>query len=503
MIPIRVAALASLLLLPTLSANAALKADPATVERLLSRVTFGPTSGDRAYVSRVGIERYLNEQLEPSAIDDSAIGQRLATLSTLRTTTPALLARFNPPKPANPAMPLPADLQLCTSLPVLSPVTPKPAPQPQTPQQVVSELQRASFVRAVYSRKQLYERMVSFWENHFSVYVNKDADRLYLTSFDRDTIRPFALGSFRALLGATAHSPAMLYYLDNWQSTIPHAPPSTGRPVRLRGGLNENYARELLELHTMGVDGGYTQNDVEEVARCFTGWTIYKANEDGLFLFNPAEHDDGEKVVLGHRIPPGGGIADGEMVLDILARHPSTARFIARKLARMFVSDDPPEALVRRAAAVFLKTDGSIAETVRCIVTSKELFDRHPYSAKLKSPFEYAVSAVRALGAETDGGPEMLGWIARMGQPLFGRLTPDGYPDRAQTWLSTGLLLERLNFAVAIANNQIKGTHLDPSRAAAEVAKLTLPAGSVAKSAMQPPVSDLALRIGSPQFQNR
>jgi uncharacterized protein (DUF1800 family) len=245
-------------------------------------------------------------------------------------------------------------------------------------------------------------------------------------------------------------------------------------------GLNENYARELLELHTLGVDGGYTQRDVEEVARCFTGWTIYRVNDVGLFMFDPSRHDDREKIVLGHRIPAGGGIADGEIVLDILARHPSTAHFVATKLARMFISDNPPESVVRRAASVFLATDGSIAATVRAILTSSEFRNQRRYGPKIKSPFEYAASAIRALGAETDASPAIVGWIARMGEPIFGRVTPDGFPDRAETWLSTGTLIERLNFAVALANNQIGGTRYAPVKA-----------------------SEVALMIGSPSFQMR
>ena len=442
---------------------AAVQAQP--IEHLLSRVTFGPTTVERDQVKKIGTDRYIDEQLDPASIDDDALDQRLRSLPTLRTATPPLLARFNPPR-----VQLPEALPMCT----VPAVAIKTAGGPQS---VVTELQRATFLRAVYSRRQLYERMVGFWENHFNVYINKDADRFYLTSFDRDSVRPFALGNFRALLGAVAHSPAMLYYLDNWQSGIPRGGAS-GRPVRRAGGLNENYARELLELHTLGVDGGYTQQDVEEVARCFTGWTIYRVNDVGLFMFDPSQHDDGEKIVLGHRIPPSGGIADGEMVLDILARHPSTARFIATKLARMLVSDDPPESVVRRAAAAFTKSNGSIAETVRAILKSREF--RRGQEAKIKSPFEYAVSAVRALGAETDGSPAMLAWIARMGGPMFGRVTPDGYPDRAGTWLATGTLLERMNFAVAIANNQIAGT--------------TCKAGDATQA---------ALRIGSPQFQVR
>src|SRR5262249_33774848 len=297
---------------------------------------------------------------------------------------------------------------------------PKPTPTPKNPQMVVTELQPAKLLRAVYSDRQLYEVMVDFWENHFSIFANKDDDRYLLTAYDRETIRPFAMGRFRDLLGATAHSPAMLFYLDNWRSSVPRPYPATAtRPAGVDGGLNENYARELMELHTLGVDGGYTQKDVQEIARCFTGWTIQKPNEQGLFLYRPGLHDDGEKMVLGHKILPGGGIADGERVLDMLAAHPATAKFIATKLARRFISDDPPQSVIDRAAAVFLKTDGSIRETLRAIITSPEFFSSVAYRAKVRSPLEYVAAAFRATGAETDGDRPVLDLIGRMGQPLF------------------------------------------------------------------------------------
>src|SRR2546421_939715 len=216
-----------------------------------------------------------------------------------------------------------------------------------------------------------------------------------------------------------------------------------------------------MELHTLGVDGGYTQKDVQEIARCFSGWTIQKPNEQGLFLYRPGLHDDGEKIVLGHKILPGGGIADGERVLDILATHPSTARFIATKLARRFISDDPPPSVIDRATAVFLKTDGSIRETLRAIITSAEFFSTSAYRAKMRSPLEYVAAAMRALNVETDGDRPVLDLIGRMGQPLFGRITPDGYSDRAAQWLSSGAMIARLNFANALATNRVKGTRID------------------------------------------
>jgi uncharacterized protein (DUF1800 family) len=475
---------------------------------VLARLGFGARPGDFERVKAMGVDAYIEQQLNPDAIDDTVLVGRLAKLPTLALATPTLVEQYNPPKPAlspsstpKPVIPAPEQpLQTVASANAIASAiqntekieaqksiqTQKPATdemqktalvtlgkqvpaKPQTPahnpQQVVTELQRATLLRAIYSERQLYELMVEFWENHFNIYSQKDADRWLLTGFDRDAIRPFALSRFRDLLGATAHSPAMLFYLDNWQSSVQRKyPAANGKPARIAGGINENYARELMELHTLGVDGGYTQRDVQEVARCFTGWTIRKPNEEGLFVFNPAAHDNGEKIVLGQKIPAGGGLSDGEHVLDILARNPSTARFIATKLARRFIDDDPPASVINRAAAVFLKTDGNIRETLRAIITAPEFFSSKAYRAKVRSPLEYAAAALRVSNAETDGDRPMLDWIARMGQPLFGRITPDGFPDHAKQWLSTGALIERFNFASALVTNKIKGTHIYVSR---------------------------------------
>jgi uncharacterized protein (DUF1800 family) len=477
--------------------------DEQQIQNVLTKLTFGARPGDFERVRQTGVAAFIDEQLLPDSIDDSALDKRLAKLPTLMLSTPAIAEQYNPPKPVpspSPQMPaqptqmaqvaqvaqtaMPAQ-QPQAAMPALSPTpaaaeqakpvaapqpatqpSPKPTPPPKNPQQVVTELQRAELLRAVYSQRQLNEVIVNFWENHFSIFQGKDTgERLMLTSFDRDVIRPFAMGRFRDLLGATAHSPAMLFYLDNWQSTVArHYPAANGKPARTTGGLNENYARELMELHTMGVDGGYTQKDVQEVARCFTGWTIRKPNEEGLALFNPAAHDNGEKLVLGQKISSGGGISDGERVLDILAKHPSTARFIATKLARRFISDTPPQSVIDRAADAFLKTDGSIRETLKSIITSPEFRSNVGYKAKTRSPFEYVAAALRAVDAETDADRPALDWINRMGQQSFGRMTPDGYPDRADQWLTTGTLLERLNFANALVTNRIKGTQFDAGK---------------------------------------
>jgi uncharacterized protein (DUF1800 family) len=450
-------------------------ASPANDRRdvqVLSRLTFGARPADLDTIKKIGVSEYVDQQLSPDDIDDSALQKRLDKLPTLTLSNPTIAQLYNPPKPAaspSPAAKVPAAVVSVMPEPVSTPVaeasptpTPKPTPPPKNPGMVVGELQRAKLLRAVYSERQLYEVMVDFWENHFSIFANKDADRLLLTSFDRDSVRPFALGRFRDLLGATAHSPAMLFYLDNWQSSVVRNYPATkDKPARTTGGINENYARELMELHTLGVGGGYTQKDVEEVARCFTGWTILKPNETGIFYFNPAQHDNGEKVVLGQKIPAGGGIADGERVLDILAKSPATAKFVVTKLARRFVGDDPPPSLIARASAVYLKTDGSIRETLRAIIASPEFFSPSAFQSKVKSPFEFVASALRATGAETDAGPPVLGWITRMGQPVYGRVTPDGYPDRSTSWLSNNDLLTRFNFAVALMGNAIRGTKVD------------------------------------------
>src|SRR5258706_9675831 len=318
---------------------------------------------------------------------------------------------------------------------------------------LTGELQMSRILRAVYSERQFQEVMVDFWTNHFNVFAAKGADRWLLTSYDRDTIRPHTLGKFYDLLLADAQSPAMLFYLDNLQSMSPNAQFPQQRPGAARGplaalmtnnpqqqrpqqqrprGINENYARELMELHPLGVDGGSTQKDVQEVARCFTGWTIFQPrgggaavaalmgrdarDNAGKFIFRPAVHDNGEKIVLGHKIPAGGGIKDGLMVLDIVAHHPATAKFIATKLVRRFVSDDPPPVLVDLVAQTFLKTDGDTREVLKAIFLSPEFNSAEAYRAKVKRRFELTVSPGRTLGAATNGGPQFHQCIARMGQ---------------------------------------------------------------------------------------
>jgi uncharacterized protein (DUF1800 family) len=334
--------------------------------------------------------------------------------------------------------------------------------------------------------------MTDFWYNHFNIFWGKGADRWLTTDFEMNAIRPHTLGKFKDLLLATAKSPAMLFYLDNFQSTSPDMQmPGRQNALRRRAlrqnqggageqqraqianqllnrkrGINENYARELMELHTLGVDGGYTQKDVQEIARCLTGWTIDRPRQNGRFIFRPRMHDNGEKVVLGHKIAAGGGQKDGEMVIDILARHPNTAKFISTKLVRRFTNDTPQPSLVDRVASVYMKTDGDIREMLKTIFTSKEFFAADAYRAKIKSPFELAVSAMRALGGDLNGTQQTAQFIAKMGQPLYLYQPPTGYPDKAEQWVNTGALLERLNFGLALSSNRLRGASVDMKRIA-------------------------------------
>jgi uncharacterized protein (DUF1800 family) len=341
-------------------------------------------------------------------------------------------------------------------------------PAERRPAVITAQMQAARITRAVASDRQLEEVMVDFWFNHFNVYAQKGAVRWMLPAYEREAIRPHALGRFRDLVLATARHPAMLFYLDNWLSTradlVVPGGPNAGR----RMGLNENYARELMELHTLGVDGGYTQQDVIEVARCFTGWTIDRPQQGGGFIFRPLTHDRFAKRVLGQVIPAGGGQQDGERVVEILVRHEATARFIATKLARRFVSDDPPAALVERTAAAFRRTDGDIRAVLTTIFTSPEFWSADAYRAKIKTPLEVVASAVRALdgrisGADVTGGGgiTLAREVARLGAPLYEAQPPTGYPDRAEAWVNTGALLGRMNFALGLAHNRFRGARVD------------------------------------------
>jgi uncharacterized protein (DUF1800 family) len=352
------------------------------------------------------------------------------------------------------------------------------------PQRVIEELAMAKVARAIYSERQLQQIMDDFWFNHFNVFAGKGADRWLLTSYERDVIQPHSMGKFKELLTATAKSPAMLFYLDNFLSADPRAAdrlaahraarqmrrggfgrPFPQRPAQQQNkrnvrGLNENYGRELMELHTLGVDGGYTQKDVTEVARCFTGWTIEKPREEANFKFDERLHDPDPKIVLGKKIHAG-GMKDGEAVIELLARHRSTAKFISTKLARRFVSDNPPPALVERMAQTFQSSDGDIRAVLKTMIYSPEFWSREAYGAKIKTPFELVVSTARALGADVDTPMPLVQWTARIGQPLYQCQPPTGYADRAEAWVNTGALLNRLNYSLALAGNKVRGSRSD------------------------------------------
>jgi hypothetical protein len=339
---------------------------------------------------------------------------------------------------------------------------------------VNDELAQAKLLRAVYSQRQFEEVMTDFWCNHFNVFVGKGLDHLMLTSYERDVIRPHALGKFEDLLVATAKSPAMLFYLDNWLSVGPNSAQALGLPAnpygRLRpprpnqgkraSGLNENYGRELMELHTLSVNGGYSQRDVTEVAKVFTGWTIDKPAEGGGFKFDPRMHEPGPKFVLGHKIKPKGE-GEGLEVLHRLATSQQTAHFVSLKLAERFVSDDPPPALVDRMAKTFLKKKGDIREVLNTLFHSPEFWDDTSYRAKVKTPLEFVASAVRATGAEIDDAQPLVGQLNRMGMPLYGAQPPTGYSMKAETWVSSSALLNRMNFALALTSGKIKGVKVD------------------------------------------
>ncbi len=415
------------------------------------------------------------------------------------------------------------------------------------PQQVVvQELAQGKLLRTIYSERQLDEVMTDFWFNHFNIFINKAADRYLITSYERDVIRPHALGKFKDLLVATAGSPAMLFYLDNWLSVGPHSEfiSLTERRAMRRpnakapklSGLNENYAREIMELHTLGVDGGYTQQDVTELAKVFTGWTMKRPQTGGGFQFDERMHEPGTKHVLGHEIKSNGPKEALEM-LDVLAHHPSTARFISKKLAMRFVSDDPPPALVDRMAQTFQKSDGDIREVLRTMFKSPEFWAQESYRAKVKTPLEFVASAVRASGAEVQNAMPLVQTLNKLGMPLYGMQPPTGYSTKADAWVNSAALLNRMNFGLSLASGKMRGVNWSPqqtvgtgtlpadTQGAVAVFESALVGGDIspkthetvlkqlndpdiqAQNGMQregPPVNLIAgLLLGSPEFQRR
>ena len=463
----------------------------------LSRLTFGPRPGDVQKVRAIGLENWIDQQLRPDKINDSAMEQFVARYSAINQDQNDLLRQYAEQQRARRQVRQErADTTRAMNGADSMAMRQQLQQQFGLTRQVVTQLQSSRVARAVASERQLQEVMTDFWENHFNIYAQKGGpEPYYLTDFDQNIVRPRALGKFRDLLEAVAQSPAMLFYLDNARSMADSTRPTLSaqgglgairmRPLRrgglggimgaMRGteqiqrqqqqqrqrqGLNENYGRELLELHTLGVDGGYTQQDVINVARAFTGWTIKPPAQGGGFIFRPQVHDAGEKVVLGHKLAAGRGMDDAEDVLDMLAKSPATARFISFKLARRFVSDSPSKALVDHAAQVYLRTDGDIREVLRSIITSPEVFSQQAFRSKVKSPFEVVVSAMRALNAAPDSTPRSAQVIAFLGQPIFGHQAPNGWPETGEAWMNTGAILNRINFGMAVAAGRLPGADI-------------------------------------------
>jgi uncharacterized protein (DUF1800 family) len=516
----------------------------------LNRLGFGPRPGDLERLKQMGLQKWIDQQLHPESIDDSALDARLHRFSTLKMSSAKLLDEFPPPRVAAQREGVPLDQFKKEQQERLRPVARAmqsdmekgDAARPpnfetgamnddmnpgkekgggkgqggfgnrmfdyteiRTPQRIVAELSMAKVTRAVYSERQLNEMMVDFWYNHFNVFAAKGADRWLITAYERDAIRPNAMGKFRDLLEATAKSPAMLFFLDNWLSAdpvawkklqqeqeqrremrqqrmggrfgggsfgTPRSPQGQASPnanpddpnakgkQKMERGLNENYGRELMELHTLGVDGGYAQDDVINVAKAFTGWTIRQPRRDPEFSFAERLHDTSVKKVLGHSIHAG-GMKDGEEVLDLLARDPHTARHISFELAQRFVADNPPAALVDRMAQTFQKSDGDIREVLRTMIYSPEFWSRDAYRSKIKTPFELVVSATRAVGADVDVPFLLVQWTRRIGQPLYQCEPPTGYSDKADAWVNTGALLNRMNFSLALTSNHLRGAQVD------------------------------------------
>ena len=484
----------------------------------LNRLAYGPRPGDIERVREMGLEKWINQQLNPDKIDDSALDQRLEQkYATLSMSPKELLNNFPTPaqvakregennqearaqlqenrREAKQALERSGDQAANNNLDQAQMALAKI----QGPGRPIADLSMAKLDRAIYSQRQLEAVMEDFWFNHFNVFAGKGADRWLLTSYVRDTIRPHTMGKFQDLLIATAKSPAMLFYLDNWLSVDPDAfnqwqqqaaarrqrfqglfagggfgdgrtfpapdanpsnPQAKQRPKQQDRGINENYGREVMELHTVGVDAGYTQQDVIEMAKCLTGWTVRTPRLDPDFMFRPEFHTAGKKVVMGQTFDYGDE-RDGEEALRMLANNPHTAKFISAEIARHFVSDNPPASLVNRMAANYLETGGDIRSLLRTMIYSPEFWSKEAYRAKVKTPFELVASTARALDADITVSLPLTVWVGRMGEPLFLCQPPIGYSDKASTWVNTGALLNRLNFALAAATGKMPGARVD------------------------------------------
>jgi len=434
----------------------AIPATEKTTLHVLNRLGYGPRPGDIDMVTKMGVARYIQLQLHPENIAlPGSLTSRLASLDTEEASTGDLLREFNAARKD-------AKLEKKDKDGKSDAADEAQLKARQVLGRIAENTAEARLARAIESPRQLEEVMVDFWFNHFNVYANKGLDRALVSSYERDAIRPNIFGNFRTLLGATARHPAMLYYLDNWMSTVAGYQPRRGKRGRVDttkqpSGLNENYARELMELHTLGVDGGYTQRDVTELARMLTGWTFNQRDlmrHDTRFTFNEDAHDRGRKVWLGREVTERGQ-REGEMALDVLALHPATAHHLAYQLAQYFVNDNPPEALVNRLAARYLETKGEIRPVVEMLLTSPEFMDESNYGSKFKTPYQYVLSAARASAIPVTNIRPLLGTLTQLGMPLYGSVTPDGYKNTEAAWLNPDALTRRINFATALSSGRL------------------------------------------------
>ena len=504
--------------------GAAGEAERARVVHLLQRATYGARPPDIAAACAIGADAWLERQLDPETIDDSALAARLEPFRAVTMSLDELYETYPSPSRMR-AMVGDAD-----SLERRRIQREMRAEGLESPRRIGAELAGARLQRAVYSERQLEAVMTDFWFNRFNVYWGKGMDRWLVPDYERSAIRPHVFGRFEDLLSATARHPAMLVYLDNWRSIAPDSARPAGvrvaRDIPAGAGFNENYARELLELHTLGVDGGYTQADVEAAARALTGWSIALRGDVPEFRFRPALHDVGEKRFLGHALPAGRGIEDGEEVLAILAHHPSTARHVARDLAQAFVSDAPPPALVERLERVFLETDGDLRALTRALFTAPEFHDPAVRGEKVKSPFELVASALRLTQADVAPFNGAASYLSSAGEMPYGARDPIGYPETAEEWIDGGAMLQRMNLALALAAGETRGVEIDAQGLVAaagggdpvdSLAGRLLPGGGSDRVA-EVVVADLAsgapagvsrveralgLILGSPEFQRR
>lgn len=492
---------------------------------LLSRLSYGATPGQVEGVARQGLDVWLDEQLRLAG-NDAACEQRLRAYPAVGMSFEELTAHFvtGPQlrQLAKKSGLREGDADKKEARQMATMLIRAEGREPE--RALLRQLLAQKAVRALHTEHQVREVMTDFWFNHFNVSRTNNAARPYLLSYERDVIRPHALGNFRSMLGATAKHPAMLLYLNNAQSMAPiDAQRLAEPPFRLpnnakrQPGLNENYARELLELHTLGVDGGYTQKDVTEVARVLSGWTtlpkggpasarmerLLGQKPDAVqagpygFLFAPFLHDAGSKSVLGSVFPPGQGLAEGERLLDLLAAHPKASQRLAHKFAVRFVSDDPDPRLVAELAATFRRSQGNSAAMLRTLVDSPQFWAPASLRAKVKNPTEYTFSSIRALGGDLVGKESDLPrWLEKMGQSPYGCVPPTGYPDRAEQWISSGTLVHRMNFAFALASNKIPGVRVQlPPGDLQQVASRLLP-GRELRQALAP----VRQTLGNPKF---